>query len=125
MLKISFGKKVKKITFHLKYKNERPKWTCNAVLRKRLNRSGNFWFQIESMNVLRVNYGLDFAFSPRGPCSRPFLMQKFIARKHCHLAVKKGNWLSTLSAAENLCRPITYGTYHILFGKIHEGHIDL
>ena len=67
---------------NLKYnKNERPKWTCNAVLRKRLNRSGNFWFQIESMNVLRVNYGLDFAFSPRGPCPRPFLLQENVQEK--------------------------------------------
>ena len=73
---------------------KKPKWTWDTFLEKWLNGSGNFWYQIESMNVLHVNYGLDFAFSPRGPCPRPFLLQKFVARKCCHLAVKKGNWLS-------------------------------
>ena len=53
--------------------DERPKWACHTFLEKWLNRFGNFWYQIESMNVLRVNYGLDFAFSPRGPCPSPFM----------------------------------------------------
>ena len=52
---------------------------------KWLNRSGNFWYQIESMNVLRVNYGLDFAISPRGPCPSCKGLGKIVAKKCCHL----------------------------------------
>ena len=50
---------------------ERPKWTIPTFLRKRLNRSGRFWYQIKSMDVLRVICGLDFAYSPRGPRPSP------------------------------------------------------
>ena len=71
--------------------DERPKWTCDTFLEKWLNRFEFFWYKIESMNVLRVNYGLDFALSPRGPCPRPFWLQKLVASKFCHLGVKKGN----------------------------------
>ena len=66
---------------NLKYnKNERPKWTCDTFLRKRLNRYGNFWYQIESMNVLHVIMFSDFAFTSRGPCPSSFMhMQKSAA----------------------------------------------
>ena len=42
-----------------------------ASSEQRVNRSGRSWYQIQSMNVLRVFYGLDFAYSPRGPRPRP------------------------------------------------------
>ena len=94
------------LAFHLYIIYERPKWTCHTFLEKWLNRFGNFWYQIESMNVLRVNYGLDFAFSPRGPCPRPFLSQKFVAWRWCHLAVKKGNWMYALSSIVSAAQPL-------------------
>ena len=59
---------------HLYIIYERPKWTCHTFfLEKWLNRFGNFWYHIESTRVSRVNYGLDFAFSPRGPCPSSFM----------------------------------------------------
>ena len=50
-----------------------PKRTIDTFLDKQLKRSGNFWYQIESMDVLQVIMFSDFAFAPKGPCSSPFM----------------------------------------------------
>ena len=61
------------LKIYLRYnKNERPKRTCHSFLKKWLNTIENSWCQIQSMNVLRVIYGLDFAYSPRGLCPNHF-----------------------------------------------------
>ena len=83
----------------LEYDNkERPKWTSNAFLGKLLNRSRKFWYQVKSIDVLRVIHGLDFAYSPRGAHPSPLKMQDVRIKnlsnrlrpsiKLCHLLVR-------------------------------------
>ena len=67
---------------------ERPKWTCHTFLGKRLNRSVRFLHQNMCMVVIRVVYGLDFAFSPRVSCPSWKSSKKVVAKKCCHLAAE-------------------------------------
>ena len=76
---------------YLKYnKNGEPKWTCHAFLGKWLNRSGKFWYQIESMDFLPVIYGLDFAYSPRDSCPSKKSCQKLLQKSDAICCRKNG-----------------------------------
>ena len=50
--------------------------------------------------------GLDFAFSPRVPSPRPFLLQKFVIIKCCHLAGKKATGKYALRSSTFLPPPV-------------------